>query len=235
MKKLFKELNQRPIAYHRVYTQITGQLVAGVLLSQLIYWAGSKDYQEFYKTNKEISEETGLALWEVKKGKKRLSELGLVTITLKSLPRKTYYLINLDKIISSIAETQQQPVGAIHSNKLALFTPTTSETTTEITNKEDINTSKLSLDGEFFEETKHIILTYFAKYKQTFGKQHPFLKKDKLLKVADIIQMQEYEQDDFDDMIDVYFGIYANNPEVDCNILHFANNRMLEILYCRSL
>ena len=38
---LFDEFNERPIAYQRIYTRLTGKVTSGLLLSQLVYWAGA--------------------------------------------------------------------------------------------------------------------------------------------------------------------------------------------------
>jgi AMP phosphorylase len=58
---IFDAFNERIIAYNVVYVRVTGSITAAVLLSQLVYWARTKRYEEFYKTDREIMEETGAA------------------------------------------------------------------------------------------------------------------------------------------------------------------------------
>ena len=106
MKNLFIQMNEKPIAYYRVYAKVTGQVVSGILLSQLVYWGSTRKFAEFYKTDAEIAEETGLAVWEVKKAKKNLISKEYVSIEKKSIPCKTYYTINVDKLIDDISKLE---------------------------------------------------------------------------------------------------------------------------------
>lgn len=103
-QKLFDECSdfQNVIAYRPVYTKICGSLTVGVLLSQLVYWARICKWKEFYKEDKETIQETGLTYSELKAAKRNLKILGYFFIKAKGMPVKTFYMINIEKIIKAI-------------------------------------------------------------------------------------------------------------------------------------
>lgn len=92
---ILKLLNQRPIAYYPIYREITGSTTAGILLSQLICWFSKKD--KFYKTDKEIIEETMLTKKELEAAKKKIKKLSFIKVTREGIPAKTYYKIDWDE------------------------------------------------------------------------------------------------------------------------------------------
>jgi hypothetical protein len=151
------------IAYKKVYTTISGSLTAGVLLSQLLYWR-NKLNREFWITNEELCEQTGLTIDELKSAKKRLLDKGFITIEHKSLPRKTYYIVNVDEIVLALTSECKSPqlVGGNSPDWMVEIPPTTSETTTKTTTniyKQDKKT-KVTLELEEF------VSTYNATYKR---------------------------------------------------------------------
>jgi len=108
MKNILKLLNQKPIAYYPIYRQITGSTTAGILLSQLMYWFSKKD--KFYKTDKEIREETLLTEKELKSAKSKLKKLSFIEITREGIPAKTYYQINwieFERVLNFYAESNK--------------------------------------------------------------------------------------------------------------------------------
>lgn len=168
-KAILKSITDHPIAYNRSFRTITGSTVAAVMLSQLTYW-WSRSGSKFYKSNEEISEETGMSLDEIKTAKRHISKLSFVTITLEGLPRKTYYDIDPSDLLLSISNANaadlkntltserysHQQAGGIPTNKEVAFplagewhshqqiTETTTETTTET--KETPNPLKGEVD-----------------------------------------------------------------------------------------
>lgn len=174
---LLKSLNGKKIAYDVVYTKITGRLTAGVMLSQLMYWYSVMGGREFYKSNEELCEETGLSIDELKSAKKLLENKGFIKVELKSLPRKTYYTINEEVLINALTSgwKSHQPVGGNSTDCMVEIPPTTSESTTE--NKTDIYIEKKSKKQkqDILESTEHIeILNY---YNMLFSSNRP--SKDK--------------------------------------------------------
>jgi len=102
MNGILKSLNQRPIAYYPIYRKITGSTTAGILLSQLMYWFSKKD--KFYKTDKDITEETLLTERELKTAKSKIKELSFIKITREGIPAKTYYEIDWDNYIKILSK-----------------------------------------------------------------------------------------------------------------------------------
>jgi hypothetical protein len=145
LSSLLKSLNGKKIAYDVVYTKITGRLTAGVMLSQLMYWYSVMGGREFYKSNEELCEETGLSIDELKSAKKLLESKGFIKVELKSLPRKTYYTINEEVLINALTSgcKSHQPVGGNSTDCMVEIPPTTSESTTE--NKTDIYINEKNL------------------------------------------------------------------------------------------
>ena len=94
MKQLFRELNQKPIAYYPVYRKITGSTTGGILLSQIMYWFSKKD--KIFKTDKEIMDETLLTKKEMENAKKLIKKLDFITVSREGIPAKTYYEIDWD-------------------------------------------------------------------------------------------------------------------------------------------
>ena len=142
IKIIFDELNEKPIVYHRIYSKITKSITAGLLLSQLIYWAKKMKYEEFYKTDNDFSEELGMGLYELKGAKKKLLSLKLITIKRKGIPAKTYYSVDIDAIITLITSCGKNPQldgGKTHNKskeKPTTITENTTENTTEIISKD---------------------------------------------------------------------------------------------------
>lgn len=134
---LFEAMNEKPIAYHRVYTTITGSITAGILLSQLIYWSKAMKYKEFYKTDADFMEELGMSIKELRNAKKKLVELGFVTSKLKGVPAKTHYTVNIKEIITVITSLPKRdnldwPKG---TNWIGQKGQTNTENTTETTSE----------------------------------------------------------------------------------------------------
>lgn len=87
------------VIYNPIYTGITGSVNAGLLLGALIYWSKTKKHGEFYKTDKELMEETGMNFNELRAAKKKIIDSGIFSIEIKSLPAKTYYKLRLERLI----------------------------------------------------------------------------------------------------------------------------------------
>jgi hypothetical protein len=103
---LFDALNDRPIVYHGIYSQIMGTTSAGLVTSQLIYWSKVMGHQQFYKTDAEICDELKMGSKELRNAKRRIVESGVFELSVKGVPPKTYYQINLKKLINLINEVQ---------------------------------------------------------------------------------------------------------------------------------
>lgn len=87
-------LNDTAIAYNPIYSIITGSVTAGLLLSYLCDLSKSKGYSEFSKTEPELRNELAMGSHEVKSAKKKLVDMGVITITRRGSPQKCYFKIN---------------------------------------------------------------------------------------------------------------------------------------------
>lgn len=97
---VLKGFSGKTIAFHSIYAKITGSITAGVLLSQLIYWWYACGEREYYKTNKELCDETGMSIDELKNAKKRVFKF--FNVRVKGTPATTYYTMNEDAVLEAI-------------------------------------------------------------------------------------------------------------------------------------
>ena len=98
MKHIMKELGQKPIAVYSIYVDLTGSLSAGVLLSQITYWAEKMGWEEFYKSDAELMQETRLTQSEFKTAKKIITQSPFLSIERKGAPFRTYYQVNFEEL-----------------------------------------------------------------------------------------------------------------------------------------
>lgn len=113
---LFDALNEKPVAYQRIYAKITGSITGGLLLSQLVYWAKTVNWEEFYKIDREISEELGMGFYELRSAKNNLKRLKIVSIKCKGIPPKTYYTISKQEIINLITTNATKNAKKVNKN-----------------------------------------------------------------------------------------------------------------------
>jgi len=95
-------LNQmldRPIAYHRVFVELTGSVLAAVMLSQALYWQRrTNGKNEFWKTMDEWEEETGLSRREQETARRALRKHGFWKEERKGVPAKLYFQLILKNL-----------------------------------------------------------------------------------------------------------------------------------------
>ena len=80
---LLKSFSQRPIAYQKIYAQITNSITAGLLLSQIVYWWYAVGEREFYKTDEKFRDELAMGPSEFKRAKSLLKKIKLISTTRK--------------------------------------------------------------------------------------------------------------------------------------------------------
>lgn len=102
VKSIFLALNQKPIAYYPIYRQLAKSTTGGILLSQIMYWSSAMKGEEFYKTDKDLMQETGLSTDELRLAKSNLKKLSFVSLKLKGIPAKTFWNIDYDLLFQSI-------------------------------------------------------------------------------------------------------------------------------------
>lgn len=155
----------RPVAYYPSLAKYLGGVSATVLFCQMTYWMDKLTSElGVHKTADEIQQETGLSYEEQLTARKKLKRLGVLIETNKRLEHRIYFKIDfgrVDEVLTQVVEKSpngQNPFredGKAHSGKPGMpsppqgesparddgkthFDPTeiTTETTTEITDKD---------------------------------------------------------------------------------------------------
>jgi hypothetical protein len=98
--------------YFPPFIQKTGTLASGILLSQLYFWAKKVmlDGKDFYKTNTQLIDETGLTMEQIKRAKSNLISKNLIKIILKGFPRKSFFRLDLAKIDQLLEAENDQKI-----------------------------------------------------------------------------------------------------------------------------
>lgn len=102
-KRLILGMLDRPVAFHRIFVDLTGSVTAALFLSQALYWSGKgAGDDEFYKTMEEWQDETGLSRSEQESARRILRQKGVLEEQKKGIPAKVYYRINFDVFMESL-------------------------------------------------------------------------------------------------------------------------------------
>jgi hypothetical protein len=114
-------LLDRPIAFHRIFAQITGSVSAGLFLSQCWYWSSRTKNPEgwFYKSQAEWQEETCLKRQEQEAARRALKSLGILQEKKEGIPAKLYYKLDktrLGEIITGYATGNFTPQTRLPKN-----------------------------------------------------------------------------------------------------------------------
>lgn len=90
----------KPIAYYPGLVPLTGSVTATIFLCQMLYWKGEEQTPDGWlnKTQREMSEETGLSRCEQESSRRLLKDLGFLEEKYAGCPRKLYYRLNMDRI-----------------------------------------------------------------------------------------------------------------------------------------
>lgn len=143
INKLLEEILTAPVAYHRVYSKITGSANTGLLLSQIFYWS-NKMHRPFYKTNEDFADDLGIGLSTFKASKARLVKLGFISTFLRGVPPTTHYILHKSAVLAQIRNwleidqlNGRKPTNQMGGNR-PNNTKTTTKTTTENNNKKPI-------------------------------------------------------------------------------------------------
>lgn len=116
-------LKEEPlIIYKPIYSRIFGSVNSGLLAASLIYWSKIMKHREFYKTDKDLCEETGLMISALRNAKDKIVKSGVFKVEVKSLPARTFYKVDLEKLIKLINKSKKptkkiKSVGCCISDK----------------------------------------------------------------------------------------------------------------------
>lgn len=90
----------RSILYIRHLSQLTDNINAGLLLSQLLYWHGKGIKKEWtFKTIQELRDETGLTKNQQAKAIDIWKKVGFLEVKLVGIPPKRHFKVNLDILL----------------------------------------------------------------------------------------------------------------------------------------
>ena len=105
----------RTIAYKPFLAHACGGAVSGILLSQFWYYANMDSVQErdgwFYKSQMDITSETGLTRTETEGARKKLVSTGVLSEDLRGIPATLWYRVNKDRLFE-ILHLHLNPVTA---------------------------------------------------------------------------------------------------------------------------
>jgi hypothetical protein len=106
----FLEDSGRIVAYYPELVRLTKSVTANVLLCQFVYWRGKERGPNgwLYKTQPEITKETGLTRTEQSTARKRLRELGVLEEEKRGVPARLFYRVNLKKLLKLWIEIRAQ-------------------------------------------------------------------------------------------------------------------------------
>lgn len=96
---LFMDLG-RPVAYYPKLTAITGGVKETIFLCQLLYWESKQHSKDrwIYKTQAELTEETGLSRYEQETARRNLKRRGFLEEKLAGIPATLHFRVNLDRV-----------------------------------------------------------------------------------------------------------------------------------------
>ncbi len=104
IKEIIKD-DRRVIAVYPALRRVVHRTNDLIFLSQILYWASSKN--PFYKTNIELSFETGLTKREIEYVKKGLSDYSFLSVSYRGVPRKTYYKVDWKKLQAELMLSEE--------------------------------------------------------------------------------------------------------------------------------
>ena len=101
----------RPVAYFPKLAALLGGVKACVLLCHLFHWSERADERtgEFWKSQQELVEETGLTIDELRAARETLGEKGVLRCRYARVEHRLYFTIDrgrLDALASSLGEAR---------------------------------------------------------------------------------------------------------------------------------
>jgi len=182
-------LLDRPIAFHRVFADLTGSIPAALLLSQALYWQrrcpdGRNGW--WWKTSEEWFEEwfeeSRLTRREQQSARKTLVKLGILEETKKGVPCRLWYRLDLNNLMLLIQSAAPRQTGTtvrpVCRNAVGKFVtlrqpsvPKKRQTITESTSETSAEINpKPACGGNMLKQSKKEGLEY---YQNMFGIEFP--------------------------------------------------------------
>lgn len=101
-----KQLLDRPIAYQRIFSHLTGDPITALFLSQALHWTPRTTSEDgfFYKTQADWWTETGLTRYHQETARRKLKKLGILEEKLKGIPAQLYFKLDLERLAELLKE-----------------------------------------------------------------------------------------------------------------------------------
>ncbi len=148
---LKEQLPQRGMLHFANLVSITGDIASAITLSQLCYWWDRRKGNSFYKTAQEFEQETGIKIGAQKRAVNRLRDLGFLRVEYKQVPRRRHFILNEEKIISTIQSYRQNSTVQNDGTGMVTMTDTASSKQPELSGQ---NNSTITESTQTF--NKHL-------------------------------------------------------------------------------
>lgn len=141
---LLEHLAERPIVHNVALVRLSGSTIAGLFLSQLLYWWGKGESSWIWKTIPEFQEETGMNRSEQDRAIRRWKELGILQLVNRGIPRRRYFYINTKLLEEKLKEAKRNNTpktagqSAESSRLYSRDLQTTTESTQESTSRDNV-------------------------------------------------------------------------------------------------
>lgn len=102
-------LGTRPILFNPDLARVLDSVIAGLFLSQLLFWwEKGRNPWRFYKTVKELEDEIVLTKHQQLSAQKICIEKGVLEVVYKGIPPKRNFKINIERIIDLLEELSKK-------------------------------------------------------------------------------------------------------------------------------
>lgn len=96
---LIKQMAQRPILFNAALARLADSAVAGLFMSELLFWWGKGSYPGWiYKTIQEIQSDTALTRSEQDRAIKIWKRMGVLSVELRGIPRRRFFKIDHQRL-----------------------------------------------------------------------------------------------------------------------------------------
>ncbi len=118
---LIEQLRTKPIAFNPLLAQLAHSALAGLFLSQLLFWheKGAKKGW-VWKTIKNVWAETSMTRSEQDRSIRIWKRLGVLEVELHGIPRRRYFKINIEKLVALLEKNFNKRV-LLPTNQIADF------------------------------------------------------------------------------------------------------------------
>lgn len=181
---------KRPIAFHRMFVDVAGGILPGLMLSQAFYWSDKTGDNEgwFWKTSAEWEKETGMKKWEQSTARKKLRSVtfngkNLWHEELRGLPAKLWFFVDTDLLDEILESSLQQevtnrsnkgkriaPTSSDESPNHSIYTKTTSQTTSQTTHEPVLTNPWDTEDDELKDAILKLLNSKYATWSSQYGK-----------------------------------------------------------------